>query len=1186
MALENPPVFEHGFVTGRYVTAVADTRDDPDRYPDLLPIVGQMNFMPLQEVHLKGGEHPATVVKQEISIGINSQGYVADEQSMDLPAQIELTEEEFEELSEEERIAFEEHNLLNRPGVYLAVGLYRVRPVFRGVRNIPEFEIRVTAEHTKESPLDLTLHAPLTPPPGFTEVVRVADRILAEEAAEAAQRFRDETEAFAQTDQFLLYIQEAESARDTARGHAEAADAHRISAGEHVGQASVHVDEAREARDTAFEARDGVAGAMEEAKGYSESASESADSASTSSDEARNQADRSESEAEKSAESASEAGVSQQAAAQEATNASQSATDAQESATTASGHAEAAEVARGAAEGHSADAETHATTAGEHAQSVGGVVEEAKGHADRAESASDSAETHREGAETAYSQAQDLIENLSPTDFPVATPESRGFMSSADKRKLDGSTSEADPNSIVERGHDGVFSVADPTDDSHVTNKGYVDASIQEHTPDLPDNLATEEYVDSAISGIPPFELPSDLATESYVDDATSEVVRNLHPAGDPSNIPDSINIEGAVRVIEDDRSISGTHVFHVSDEYATGTSWTVRGSFTDSSPLSLHYASMWIMRLSEEATGSVGLRLQISDEPDEAVNTSAGWFQHFGVSTEDNRVGSTLGQEALPVGEWVHVWGTYLAAPGRPGIRVYPHFSSASEHKDHLIDKVEHYDLSGPLEPARRALELYNSIPVESGGGPGSSYAEAIPLASSDNLQDLEPGIYKVNSPTIAGNLNMPVRTAGLVEILPTTTTRRIARYTPLYGGGVSNGSWPYEQWVLGMDTHRVYYSGWEKVVSLGERILARQAVVTNGDKDRLLTIWPDRTDSPASALKVLTAHVARTVVSDSMLDQTVTFTSDDSTGGSSARLEVGDVVSWRDLFHGMMLPSGNDAASCIARNAGGLISGSGDPYDKFIAEMNRLAESYGWEGARFTNPSGLGRSNNEMSAEHLTDLMFRVAESDSWLVEVMGTYRHEMNITGPNARSYYVVHSFDPLGQVAFPEAIATKTGTLGSHTCLIMLFRGPNGENCVGSIIGSTSENRYPDMRRLIDRAVQTMDPEAPLGGRLVPEVNLNHRIDERTGGNVYISRSPGGTVTLTFAAARFSGDGFRQVGLIPDGLLPINSYIYGFVADGTQGNPEIRNVQITRSNAAVQIYGGTGGQIRGTLNWTVD
>lgn len=41
-------------------------------------------------------------------------------------------------------------------------------------------------------------------------------------------------------------------------------------------------------------------------------------------------------------------------------------------------------------------------------------------------------------------------------------------------------------------------------------------------------------------------------------------------------------------------------------------------------------------------------------------------------------------------------------------------------------------------------------------------------------------------------------------------------------------------------------------------------------------------------------------------------------SMGGTTAKIRTGDELSVWDMLHGMMLPSGNDAAMCLAENFG----------------------------------------------------------------------------------------------------------------------------------------------------------------------------------------------------------------------------------------------------------------------------
>lgn len=168
--LTDPPTLEHGFVQGRFVTAVADTLDDDDRYPDLRGISGSVRCTADQPVNLVSAGTPATVVQQPVVLPLNSDGWLVDAHSENDPSR--------------------------EPGVWLAVGRYQVQTIFPSATPVPQFSIEVTAEHTKESPLNLTLAAPIILPPRTTEVTRVIDRQLAQQAAGEAEGFRDEAEQF------------------------------------------------------------------------------------------------------------------------------------------------------------------------------------------------------------------------------------------------------------------------------------------------------------------------------------------------------------------------------------------------------------------------------------------------------------------------------------------------------------------------------------------------------------------------------------------------------------------------------------------------------------------------------------------------------------------------------------------------------------------------------------------------------------------------------------------------------------------------------------------------------------------------------------------------------------------------------------------------------------------------------
>src|SRR5690606_30761352 len=89
------------------------------------------------------------------------------------------------------------------------------------------------------------------------------------------------------------------------------------------------------------------------------------------------------------------------------------------------------------------------------------------------------------------------------------------------------------------------------------------------------------------------------------------------------------------------------------------------------------------------------------------------------------------------------------------------------------------------------------------------------------------------------------------------------------------------------------------------------------------------------ASVSKVLTALTVGKWVTDFSATRTV-VAGDLTLGGSTANLQDGDVLTLSDLMYGLALPSGNDAAMCLARHVGQILldaesGGSGNPITRF---------------------------------------------------------------------------------------------------------------------------------------------------------------------------------------------------------------------------------------------------------------
>lgn len=228
-----------------------------------------------------------------------------------------------------------------------------------------------------------------------------------------------------------------------------------------------------------------------------------------------------------------------------------------------------------------------------------------------------------------------------------------------------------------------------------------------------------------------------------------------------------------------------------------------------------------------------------------------------------------------------------------------------------------------------------------------------------------------------------------------------------------------------------------------------------------------------PASLVKMMTALVMRDWVTDTLLDSVVTVVASDMHPPTTANLQTGDQLSWRDLLYGLMVPSGNDAALVVARVVGGMILASegsqGDPTARFVIEMGRKAAQMGLAGAVFETPHGASDTLSRLTPRHVGYLLQECGK-DSLLRSVMGSLSRLITIYGPNARTYTVVHTINPDGATKIPEFVYGKTGTnvgAGAGYCVAMVCNAPNGIELRIVVMGSSStEGRFSDSRTLID------------------------------------------------------------------------------------------------------------------------
>ena len=128
---------------------------------------------------------------------------------------------------------------------------------------------------------------------------------------------------------------------------------------------------------------------------------------------------------------------------------------------------------------------------------------------------------------------------------------------------------------------------------------------------------------------------------------------------------------------------------------------------------------------------------------------------------------------------------------------------------------------------------------------------------------------------------------------------------------------------------------------------ISAQKAIMVDGDTGRIL--YEKRANEKsliASTTKIMTALLI--CEQCNVLDRMMVPKEAVGIEGSSIYLQEGEVLTLQDLLYGMMLHSGNDAATALAIYCGGTVEG-------FAQLMNDKARMLKMTDTHFVNPHGL---------------------------------------------------------------------------------------------------------------------------------------------------------------------------------------------------------------------------------------
>jgi D-alanyl-D-alanine carboxypeptidase (penicillin-binding protein 5/6) len=249
---------------------------------------------------------------------------------------------------------------------------------------------------------------------------------------------------------------------------------------------------------------------------------------------------------------------------------------------------------------------------------------------------------------------------------------------------------------------------------------------------------------------------------------------------------------------------------------------------------------------------------------------------------------------------------------------------------------------------------------------------------------------------------------------------------------------------------------------------ISAKGWAIIEGDSGKLL--WGHNQNEPlilASTSKIMTAWLVLDLqkkVPD-ILQQTPTVSEKAAkTEGSSAKIETGDRVSVGELLYGLLLPSGNDAATALAEHCGPHYRQEGDPESAegaFVAQMNRQADKWKLAETCYFDPHGLGK--NHASPANLAAIAWNVMQSEQFRTyvqtrsydgELLSVKDEKRKVKWTNTNKLLEIEGYDGI-----------KTGTTtAAGSCLVSSGRRGKDHLIIVMLGSTSSDGRYVDSRNL--------------------------------------------------------------------------------------------------------------------------
>jgi serine-type D-Ala-D-Ala carboxypeptidase (penicillin-binding protein 5/6) len=245
--------------------------------------------------------------------------------------------------------------------------------------------------------------------------------------------------------------------------------------------------------------------------------------------------------------------------------------------------------------------------------------------------------------------------------------------------------------------------------------------------------------------------------------------------------------------------------------------------------------------------------------------------------------------------------------------------------------------------------------------------------------------------------------------------------------------------------------------------------------DLDTRSIVWernPHLSHAPASTTKVVSTLVA---LANFAPDRQVTITADalhQAADETVMGIHAGETYSVADLLSGMLLISGNDAATALAVDTVGM--------DRFVAAMNAQMGALGLHDSHFTTPVGLDDPAQVSSAYDLAAAATVALEMYPQFRQLVSTI--DMQLPATPSHPAFALHNLNRLLSL-YPPTVGVKPGYTGNAGPCLVAEAVREGHHMMGVLLGAP--HLYSDMRSLLDwgftqvglRATVTPAPAPP-------------------------------------------------------------------------------------------------------------